>query len=409
MPTLYGILITRQIILVAAIVVMFFIVCLFDFGKATNNSGNSGNLSSLTGSGSSLLPPPAPSSSPSNLLLSSSHLSPSENITSSLASNTRKLTVALLTDALFSDAGWGAFGYNAAQALHTKYGHKVDFKDNVAIPDIESMLRHYADSGYDLIIAQGYEWGKPAVKVGIDYPNTKFVVFTGLSNSSNVASIYPMQQEATYLLGALAAMMTKTETIGFIGGERYPNIINMYEGYKQGAQDTNPQIKVIASYLDDWDNPAKGKKAAISQISAGADFLLHVADTSGHGVIQAAKEAGIYAFGAVSDQNKLAPNTILTSFVLDVEKAFDQAMKMVQAGDFSGEIFKPGLELNKGGSGDGIVYIAPFHNLEKSVSDDIKHRLEQLKLQILKGTITVPERYYQDNVTNSSGITDILK
>jgi basic membrane protein A len=337
----------------------------------------------------------------------SSSLSSSNQTGHSL--DTEKLKIALLTDALFSDAGWGAFGYNAAQALHTKYGHKVDFRDNVAIPDIESTLRRYADSGYDLIIAQGYEWGKPAVKVGIDYPNTKFVVFTGLSNSSNVASIYPMQQEATYLLGALAAMMTKTGTIGFIGGERYPNLINMYEGYKQGAQDINPQIKVIATYLDDWDNPAKGKEAAISQINAGADFLLHVADTSGHGVIQAAKEAGIYAFGAVSDQNKLAPDTVLTSFVLDVEKAFDQAMKMVQAGNFSGEIFKPGLELSKGGSGDGIMYIAPFHNLENSVPDDIKHRLEQLMLQILEGTITVPERYYQDNnATNSSSITDIL-
>jgi basic membrane protein A len=337
----------------------------------------------------------------------SSSLSSSNQTGHSL--DTEKLKIALLTDALFSDAGWGAFGYNAAQALHTKYGHKVDFKDNVAIPDIESTLRHYADSGYDLIIAQGYEWGKPAVKVGIDYPNTKFVVFTGLSNSSNVASIYPMQQEATYLLGALAAMMTKTGTIGFIGGERYPNLINMYEGYKQGVHDINAQIKVIATYLDDWDNPAKGKKAAISQINAGADFLLHVADTSGHGVIQAAKEAGIYAFGAVSDQNKLAPDTVLTSFVLDVEKAFDQAMKMVQAGNFSGEIFKPGLELSKGGTGDGIMYIAPFHNLENSVPDDVKHRLEQLKLQILEGTITVPERYYQDNnATNSRSITDIL-
>lgn len=323
--------------------------------------------------------------------------------------DTKKIKkIALLTDALFSDAGWGAFGYNAAQALNNKYGYEIDFKDNIAIPDIENTLREYSDSGYDLIIAQGFEWGEPAVNVGRDYPNTKFVVFTGLANSSNVASIFPMQQQATYLLGALAAMMTKTGIIGFIGGEKYPNLINIYEGYRQGSQDINPQIKVIATYLDDWDNPAKGEKAAISQISAGADILLHVADTSGHGVIQAAKEAGIYAFGAVSDQNKLAPNTVLTSFVLDVEKAFDQAVKMVQANNFRGEIFKPGLELSKGGSGDGIVYIAPLHNLENNVPDDVKHRMEQLKLQILEGTITVPERYYQDNATNSSSTTDIL-
>jgi basic membrane protein A and related proteins len=337
---------------------------------------------------------------PSSLLLSSSNL-PSHTL------DTKKLKIVLLTDALFSDAGWGAFGYNAAQELNNKYGYNIDFKDNVAIPDIENTLRKYSDSGYDLIIAQGFEWGAPAVKVGKDYPNTKFVVFTGLGNSSNVASIFPMQQEATYLLGALAGMMTKTGIIGFVGGEKYPNLIDIYEGYKQGAQDINPHIKVLATYLDDWDNATKGKIAAISQIEAGADLLLHVADTSGHGVIQAAKEKGIYAFGAVSDQNKLAPNTVLTSFVLDVEKAFDQAVKMVQAGNFSGEIFKPGLELNKGDVRDGIVYLAPFHNLENSVPDDVKLRLEQLKHQILNGKIVVPERYHQENGNNKSSIMDV--
>jgi basic membrane protein A len=198
---------------------------------------------------------------------------PDQNV----VSQTRTLRIALLTDALFSDAGWGAFGYNAAQELNNKYGHTIDFKDNVPIPDIETTLRDYASKGYDLIIAQGFEWGNPAVKVGRDYPNTKLVVFTGLANSPNVASIFPMQQEGSYLLGALAAMMSKTEVIGFVGGERYPNLINIFEGYKQGARDINPNIQVLETYLDDWDNPTKGKEAALLQINdGGADLLLHL-------------------------------------------------------------------------------------------------------------------------------------
>jgi basic membrane protein A and related proteins len=308
-------------------------------------------------------------------------------------SHTGVLRIALLTDALFSDAGWGAFGFNAAQELNNKYGHTVDFKDDVAIPDIETTLRDYANKDYDLIIAQGYEWGDPAVKVGKDYPNTKFVVFTGLANSTNVASIFPKQQEGAYLLGALAAMMTKTGVIGFVGGERYPNLLNIFEGYKQGARDINPNMQVLETYLDDWDNSTKGREAALSQINDGADLLLHVADTSGQGVIQAAKEKGVYALGAISDQNKLASNTVLTSFVLDVEKAFDQAVKMVQAGNFSGQIFKPGLEADKGASGDGIIYLAPFHSLEDKVPEEVKVKLEELKQGIINGTIIVPERY----------------
>jgi basic membrane protein A and related proteins len=315
---------------------------------------------------------------------------PSENDT---VDSAKELTIALVTDALFSDAGWGAFGYNAAQVLNSKYGHEVDFKDDVPIPDIETTLRDYAAEGYDMIIAQGFEWGDPAVKVGKDYPNTKFVVFTGLANSTNVASIFPKQQEGAYLLGALAAMMSKTGVIGFIGGERYPNLINVYEGYKQGAKAIDNNIEVLDTYLNDWDSPEKGNEAAMSQINKGADLLLHAADTSGHGVIQAAKEKGVYAFGAVSDQNVLAPNTVLSSFVLDVVKAFDQAAKMVQEGNFTGQIFKPGLEAGKNASGDGIVYIAPFHYMENKVPNDIKAKFDQLEQDVLKGRIVVPEKY----------------
>ena len=309
------------------------------------------------------------------------------------ADSAKELTIALLTDALFSDAGWGAFGYNAAQALNSKYGHEVDFKDDVPIPDIETTLRDYAAGGYDMIIAQGFEWGDPAIKVGKDYPNTKFVVFTGLANSTNVASIFPRQQEGAYLLGALAAMMSKTGVIGFIGGERYPSLINVYEGYKHGAKAIDNNIEVLDTYLNDWDSPEKGNEAAMSQINKGADLLLHVADTSGHGVIQAAKEKGVYAFGAVSDQNILAPNTVLSSFVLDVVKAFDQADRMVQVGNFTGQIFTPGLEAGKNASGEGIVYIAPFHSLENKVPDDIKAKFEQLEQDVPKGKIVVPEKY----------------
>ena len=312
----------------------------------------------------------------------------------------KDLKIALLTDGLFSDTGWGAFAYNAVHSLEIKYGYDIDFKENVAIPDIEIILREYANAGFDLIIAHGFEWGTPAIKVAKDYPSINFVIFTGLVKATNVASIFPMQQEATYLLGALAAMMSKTNVIGFVGGEKYPNLINIYEGYKQGAHDINNNITVLATYLDDWDNPSKGKEAALSQISDGADFLLQVADTSGLGVIEAAKEKKIFAFGAISDQHKLAPNTVLTSFVLDVEKTFDQVIKMIQRGNFSGQVFKPGLETYKEAPGEGIIYIAPFHDLENSIPDNVKIKFNQLKEDIINGKIVVPERY--DHIVDGS-------
>ena len=315
------------------------------------------------------------------------------DVSPAVAQTTQPLKVALLTDALFSDGGWGSAAYNASQALKNKYGLELTTVESVAIPDIESTLRDFAESGNNLIIAHGFEWSDPAVRVSQDYPDTRFVVFTGLGSSENVASIFPMQQEGSFLLGALAAMMSKTGTIGYVGGQAYPNIVNIFEGFKQGAKHINPNITVTGTYINDFDNPAKGKEAGLSLISNGADFLVHVADLSGQGVIQAAKEKGIFAFGVVADQNKLAPNTVLTSFVLDIEKAFDQSIKMVQAGNFTGQVFKPGLETAKGAPGDGIVYLASFHALEDKVPADVKARLTQLTQDIINGKISVPERH----------------
>jgi basic membrane protein A len=301
--------------------------------------------------------------------------------------------IALVTDALFSDAGWGAAAYNAAKQLETNYGYEIAYAENIAVPEIETTLRQYSQDGYNLIIAHGFEWGDPAVRVGTEFPDTKYVVFTGLVNSSNVASIFPQQQEGSFLLGALAAMMTQTGAIGYVGGDRYPNIINIFQGFEQGARHINPDIRIIGTYIGEFDNPAGGKEAALAQINSGADFLFHVADTSGHGVIEAARERGVLAFGAVSDQNALAPETVLTSFVLDVDKAFDQIVKTVVENRFEGKLYKPGLEVSKGAPGEGIVYLAPFHNLEGRVPEDVKQRLNQLTQDIINKVIVVPEKY----------------
>jgi basic membrane protein A len=168
--------------------------------------------------------------------------------------------------------------------------------------------------------------------------------------------------------------------------------VNIFEGYKQGAEWVNDNITVIGTYLNDWDNPARGREAATSIIGQGADFMFHVADSSGQGVIQASDESGIYALGAVQDQNHLAPDTVLSSFVLDVDKAYDSAVKMVMDGNFTGKIFRPGIELQRGSDGQGIVYLAPFHGLESRVTESVKERLTNLTIEILQEQIEVPER-----------------
>lgn len=303
------------------------------------------------------------------------------------------LKVAVVTDANFADKGWGESSLKAAKFIEQKYNITVSTEDNVAIPDIEMTLEKYVETEYDLIIAHGFQWGEPSLAVGSRHPQTKIVVFTGLVESPNVASIFPQQQEGSFLLGALAGMMSESGVIGFVGGEEYPNVINIFEGYKQGAALANANITIIGTYLNDWDNPARGKEAANSIIRQRADFVFHVADSSGQGVIQAAVENGVYALGAVQDQNHLAPETVLSSFVVDVNKAYDNAVSMVVNGRFEGKIFRPGIEAQSGETnGDGIVHLAPFHGLESKVPTSVRERLTELTDDILAGRIEVPER-----------------
>ena len=301
------------------------------------------------------------------------------------------LRIAVVTDALFSDEGWGESSLNAARFIESKYGFEVVTEDNVPIADIESTLQKYAQDGYNLIIAHGVQWGDPALVVGKQHPDVNIVVFTGLVRSENVASIFPQQQQGSFLLGALAGMVTKTNVIGYVGGEEYPNVVNIFEGYKQGAREVNPDVKVIGTYLNDWDNPAKGKEAATSIIRQNVDVIFHVADSSGHGVIESAKENGVYALGAVQDQNSLAPDTVLSSFVLDVDKAYSQAVDASTNGT-QGEIHKPGIEFEKGATGDGIVYLASFHDLDIKIPESVKSKLQGLTNDLLTGKLVVPER-----------------
>lgn len=292
----------------------------------------------------------------------------------------------LLTDAFFSDGGWGTQGLEGVSTLN------ASAVDGVQIPDILKVLKLYSDQHPKLIIAQGFQWGLPALTVASSHPDTKFVVMTGLVNSTNVQSIYPAQQQGSFVLGALAAMISKTHVVGFVGGQEYPNIINIEEGFKQGAHYIDPNTRIVTQYTFDFNNTTKGKNAALSEINQGADIILHTADTTGQGVIREAQMKGIYALGVVADQNNIAPNTVLSSFVLDMKKAYTQAYERVVDGKFVGNIIRPGLEMGPNDTGTGIIYIAPFHSLDSKVSPAIKYKLIQIEQDIISHKIIVPER-----------------
>jgi basic membrane protein A len=292
-----------------------------------------------------------------------------------------ELKVALLVNGSINDGGFNQSGYLGLKAIEKELGAKISYSEKVSVADAEPALRSYAEQGYKVIFAHSFEYGDPVLKVAKDYPNTYFVVWTGIvAQSPNVASIQLLEQETGYVMGVLAGLMTKTNVVAAIGGSDLPTINADLQGYKAGAESVNPDVKVIITFAGVWDDPAKGKEAAFAQIEAGADVLYHIADKTGLGMIQAAQEKGVYAIGSAADQSTIAPNTVLCSSTEIVDAAYLNMVRAVLNGSFKPEVIKMGLAL-------GAIDIAPISSF---VPKDVQDKVIQAKNDIISGKIIVP-------------------
>ncbi len=291
--------------------------------------------------------------------------------------------VAMLTSGPVNDGGWNAAAYQGLLDISEKLGFETGYTENVAVADIEAGYIDYASQGYDLIIGHGFEFGDPAVRVGERYPDTKFVAIESNASADNVASYRMACKEAGYLMGVLAAEMSTTGKLGIIGGVEQPSIVQVLEAYKLGAKSVNPDIIVYDVYVGTFTDVAKGKEATMAMIDKGADVLSHCANQAGTGAIKAAEEKGLFATGDSYDQNFLAPNTILSSTIYNVPALVLAAATHVKDGTFKGEI----IEL---GTSDGCIDIAPYHELDTRIPQEVKTKIADLQQQIIDGTLIVP-------------------
>jgi basic membrane protein A and related proteins len=269
------------------------------------------------------------------------------------------------------------------------------------------LLDLVASQGADLIIGVGFLFAESVCAAGLKYPDVNFGDVDGfidhttckgaqdLTADSNVASLLFAENEGSYLVGAAAALKSKTGHIGFVGGVDTPLIHKFEAGYVAGAQKISPDIKVDIKYISQppdfsgFNDPAKAKEIAASMYQGGADVVYHAAGGSGLGVFQAAKEYSdssgthVWAIGVDSDQYLTAPAElqpyILTSMLKRVNVAVYETIKAQVEGTFQGGYLT--FDLAK----DGVGYAT-----SGGFIDDIVPQLEDLKKQIVDGTITVP-------------------
>ena len=257
----------------------------------------------------------------------------------------------------------------------------------------EQGLRRLASRGNGPIVAVGFNMGSAVEKVATEFPKTQFTIIDMVVDKPNVQSIIFKEHEGSFLVGALAAIASKSGKVGFVGGMDIPLIRKFQCGYEQGAKYVNPKIEVFQNMTGStpaaFADPAKGAELAKSQFAKGADVVYAAAGGTGIGVYQAAKDEGKFAIGVDSNQNHLQPGTMLTSMVKSVGLAAYQTWDDAAKGTW-----KPGIK-NLGLAEGGVDWALDKDN-EKLITPEMKAKVEAIKADIIAGKVKVHD-YMSDS------------
>ena len=256
----------------------------------------------------------------------------------------------------------------------------------------EERLQQLIDAGYTNVVAVGFAYAPAVKKVAAANPDAKFALIDSIdATGPNIENLSFAEQQGSFLVGAAAALKSKTGNIGFIGGVNTDLIKKFEAGYVAGAKKVNPAITVQVKYLTQppdfsgFGDPAKGKIAASGMFQQGADVVYHAAGGSGGGVFTAAAAAGKMAIGVDSDQALTAPaavkGVIITSMLKKVDVATFDFIKSLSEGKFTAGIKI--YDLKAGGVG---------YSTTGGKIDDIKAKLDDFKQQIIDGKIVVPTK-----------------
>ena len=297
------------------------------------------------------------------------------------AQNTQ-FRVALLTPGPISDKAWNASAYAGLERIRDSLGAVISHIQVRTPSDFEENFRQYGAAGYSLVIGHGFEFQDAAARVAPSYPSTVFATTGGETVRTNLAALSFAFDEPSFLSGMAAAGLSKSGVIAAIGGTELPPVKSSFSAYAAGAREVNPQIRVITTYLGNWDDMSAGKEQAIALVARGADVIFQNADAAGLGVFQAAREGrGILIIGANANQTALAPDAVIGSVVIDVAHAFLLLAREVKSGNFTARVVRLGTS-------DDAVRWEPNPVVEQRLSPRDRARIDSVMAQMRAGAFS---------------------
>ena len=284
--------------------------------------------------------------------------------------------------------------YNGIKRFTDETGTKVMEFEVTSETQREQAMRRMAERGATVVLGVGFAQADAINKVSAEFPNVKFsIIDVNWLNQPNLRQYAFKEHEGSYLVGIAAAMASKTGKVGFIGGMDIPLIRKFACGYVQGVKSVGGSIEVFQNMTGStpsaWNDPAKGAELTQSQIDRGADVVYHAAGGTGTGVIRAAADAKKLAIGVDSNQNHLAPGSVLTSMLKRVDVAAYNTMKDAISGNFDTGVQVLGLA-------EGGVDWALDDNNAKLISAEMKAAIDKAKAEIIAGKINVHD-YMSDS------------
>ena len=283
-----------------------------------------------------------------------------------------------VNDKSFNQTTWEGLTALAAENPNVTVNYLESKADSDYGPNIETFL----DEDYDLIICVGYKLAAACREAALANPDRLFAIIDDNTNADlpNVACLMFSQQEASYLVGIVAGMMTKTNTVGYVQG-MYSDSMNLFGiGYIAGVKSVNPDATVLQYNANSFSDSTIGSAAATDMITKGADVIYHAAGGTGNGVIEACKTNKVWAIGVDTDQSPLAPEYVITSAMKRVDTAAMDISKAVLEGTFTAGTHL--YDLSNGG-----VDIAPTRDL---LPEEVITAVEAAKADIIAGKVTVP-------------------
>ncbi|TMJ00364.1 MAG: BMP family ABC transporter substrate-binding protein [Bacillati bacterium ANGP1] len=292
------------------------------------------------------------------------------------------------------DLSFNDMAYAGLARAQKEFGASIETRDlepTAGGENREELLRLLAGEKYDLIFGIGFLFTDSITRVAKDFPNVKFAIVDGfIGDQPNVVSLLFKEQEGSFLVGAAAALKSRTGKIGFVGGMKIPLIEKFEAGYIAGAKYIKRTIEVFSEYAgttgEAFRDPVKGKELALAEYDRGADIIYHASGGTGIGVFEAAVVKKRLAIGVDADQSlTVKPDQraqILTSMMKRVDVAVYETIKATTTGQYKGGVREFGLKEN------GVGYAVNDYN--KAMIQDVTAKLEALKKDIIAGKIKVP-------------------